>query len=555
MKDFDENDKFWSLDSMLPQKKSKAPTNSVKKPNDVSAVEIEIAEKPPLSGKYPPIKGAKHGEPLNFSEWLKARDKFRSDENSSMRRVILSYKPSSPLIKSVEVSVQKGVMPVTERFVADGKRLIMQECEFKGNVPCDSVYPQYATLSDSQLACYIGFRTAARNGSFFAVDKAYIYLYLYELINIKEPFTPTQRAEQMAALLCGMPSLDDKTFSDVCNWLADTCLVYGIEAPRCVFGDIHPRILRLARLREFFVKPESLEADLFELTVYGGGYDYRTSKLYKENKQYYDKYIPLAVSHTLKEMSKKDNRLTVSEDDLCTVTRDSFFGAYRTVGARYVIKLECIRITRTEDEKRIVSDVVKYTENCLRARLGIKQRLTVGYLHLEQKAIIKDYVSSVARDVIPPKRTVAGAIQTPDVPEYEKLYEPKSEGFSIENAALIEQRSWGVTEKLVTAFEDVDGELSEVTGAIEEQTDTAEVKQDTSESSDEVLYAGVRLLLSGDNVGFNAHALKSGTLPDALADAINSALYEKIGDIAVEREEDGYRIAEWYIDDVREIVG
>ena len=376
MTDFDENDEFWSLDSMLPKSDRKKQSIDVKR--DVSAVEIEIAEKPPLQSKYPPIKGGKRGEPLNFSEWLKQRDKYKRDENDGMKRVILSYTPRSPLIKSVEIRVDKGVMPITERFIADGMANIMREAEFKGNVPCSSVYPQYATLTPDQLECYIGFRAEARCGRFHDVDRAYLYLYLYELINIKEPFTPEQRAAQMAGILCGIPTLDDKTFADICNWLADTCLIYGIDVPSCVFGEVHPRILKLARVRELFVKPESLEADIFEMTMYCGGYDYRTSRLYKEYRRYYDKYIPLAVRQALKELSKKDARLIPSENDLCTVVRDSYFGAYRTVSARYSIKLECVRLARSEDEKRIVSDVVKYTENCLRARLGIKQRLTVG---------------------------------------------------------------------------------------------------------------------------------------------------------------------------------
>jgi len=39
-------------------------------------------------------------------------------------------------------------------------------------------------------------------------------------------------------------------------------------------------------------------------------------------------------------------------------------------------------------------------------------------------------------------------------------------------------------------------------------------------------------------------------LTDALVDKINELMLEKIGDIAIERTENGYAVAEWYVEDV-----
>ena len=146
------------------------------------------------------------------------------------------------------------------------------------------------------------------------------------------------------------------------------------------------------------------------------------------------------------------------------------------------------------------------------------------------------------------------------MPEYEKLYEPKSEGFSFENAARIEERAWMVTEKLVAAFDEEQDEIEEqenvsaVTGAMEEQHEAHSEEGNGSDDSRSELIDGLKLLLSGDRVGFDRYALGIGTLPDALADEMNAMLLEKIGDIAVERDGDGYRIAEWYTEEVEEIV-
>ena len=40
-----------------------------------------------------------------------------------------------------------------------------------------------------------------------------------------------------------------------------------------------------------------------------------------------------------------------------------------------------------------------------------------------------------------------------EVPEYEKLYEPTSNGLDLASASEIERSSWDITERLVSAFE------------------------------------------------------------------------------------------------------
>ena len=558
MKDIDEKDSFWSLDSMLPPKPKgeavKPKGEAVKPSSDVSATEISIVDEQQPKTKYPPISSSKRGEQLTFTEWLKARNKYADEQKARKKRVVRNYEPSSPLIMSVEVSTEDGIRPMTERFLADGMQLLSKEGAFSYNAPYSSVYPQYATMTEEQRRCYLGFRTEVRNGRFPRVDRAYIYLYLYELINIEGGFTPAERAERMASLLYGYRGCDDKLFADMCNWLADLCLIHGLSAPRCVFGEPHPRILRLARLREFFVKPDGGEKNSFELMLYTGGYDHRTSKYYAECARYYDAYIVPAVCYALAEISRTDSRFKTGEP--CTVTRDSFFGAYRTVGARYTLIIKLKRGAGTEDEKRIISDLVKYAENCLRARLGIKQRLTVSSITLEQKALIKRYFAENAKDIPTYKPTVKAVVEKPALPDYELLYEPKKETLTMSGAEMIEMRSWSVTEKLVTAFDESDEAIpdtpdepvSAFTGAIEAPSEPE------AESDIRTEITALELIVTGDMKGFRELAVKVGILPDALVDSVNELLLEEINDVGVVTDGDSYRIAEWYTDEVNDII-
>ncbi|MBR2474375.1 MAG: TerB N-terminal domain-containing protein [Clostridia bacterium] len=552
MKSFDDKDGFWSLESMLPP--SAFEKRYTKAQNDVTAVEIEIegvsSEKTePIPKRsepeYPPIT-AKAGEKIDYSEWLKRRQEYKNLRQSSGRRIVREYDRKSPLIKRVTVSESSGVRQMTERFLTDGKRLFNAEGEFTGNVGYQAVYPQYATMTSEQLSCYIGFRSEIRKGRYPTVDRAYVYLYLYELINLTDMLTPSERAQGVAGLICGYSECDDKLFSDMCSWLADICLIYGLDVPECIYGEAHPRVLKLARIKELFLKRarDGQQSDTYRLMLSAGRYDYRTSKFYPEFKEFYDKYIDDAVCYALSVIGKTDSRFRYDENNVCMITRESFFGAYRTSSVRYTVTVELVCVTHSDEEKRIVSELTKYAENCLRSMLSVKQRLTVGYINLEKKAIIKKYLSERVTALPDIKRSVARKAEAENIPEYEKLYEPRNEELSFEGAAKIEERSWDVTEKLVSAF---DAEPEQY----EEQIDEA-VTEPTGEL--DVIISAIRLLTKGESDGFKNLAFKLGTLPDALADSVNEYLLDKIGDVAIECDGNEYNVASWYTDDINELL-
>ena len=127
------------------------------------------------------------------------------------------------------------------------------------------------------------------------------------------------------------------------------------------------------------------------------------------------------------------------EKDVCTLTHESYFGALCTNAVRRTVEVECYCLTRSETVKRTVTDIVKYSENCLRSRLGIKQRMTVNTLSLEIKNFLKNYYTenmpSLNVGSKPRKKRELRDIN--EVPEYEKLYEPLSSGLDLDSASEI----------------------------------------------------------------------------------------------------------------------
>ena len=149
MEKFDENDSFWSLDSMLPPKKKSSYTQTQNKTlTDVSLSEIEISGDPMPKGepipaplpmgeaipkpKYPPIT-SENKRALSFDAWLSQRREYEKIRYTSGKELLASYKPENPLIKEVRISAEKNRRPVNERFLTEGMMHVRQSADFKGN--------------------------------------------------------------------------------------------------------------------------------------------------------------------------------------------------------------------------------------------------------------------------------------------------------------------------------------------------------------------------------------------------------------------------------------
>ncbi len=591
---FSDTDPFWDLDKLLPKRgkeiygSTRFNTETVDFSADITSIKsdaenIRLAAKeiikkaenltekipPRESSQFPPITNT--NKTTNFEKWLEERKRMERNRGLLGKRVLTKYQPNNPLIKNVTISVDEHPARTAERFLSDAESLYPLEAVFTENVPFDSYYPQYSQLNKAQKACYIGFRTMVRCGEYPKVDRAYIYLYIYELINLTGRMTTEERVKALVSLINGYSDCDARLFSDMCNWLCDTCLIYNIELPEGVFGDNISRVIDIASVKEFFIRTDrSMDAGI-AFMITSGRYDYRKSKFYPEYRKFFDKHINNAVAHALKTMAEKDSRFSGNDTDICTLTHESYFGALCTAAARRTISLECLCITRSESVRRTVTELVKYAENCLRGHLGIKPRLTVSELNLERKELIKSYFRSVAAEIPMQSRATRpfGKEEPREIPDYEKYYEPKSVGISFKEAAKIEKDSWSLTEKLVTDAEldapEVLSALPEVhsspfTEAEKELLSSKEPERSKAPSivneneKDKTYSEALRILLNNGDASFCTFAKSSGYLPDALADEINDRFYDIVGDIVIISGET-HEIIDDYLDEINEFIG
>ena len=551
----EENDKFWSGEELLPPVKKSGIF--VPESNDTGTVMIDIGEEENSgSGKtqlrYPPVNiFSEKGEKPDFDKWLRERDRYFEEKRKG--GTVKEYIPENPLIKKVSIAIPSLFSPSSERFVRDGEKLFERSGVFKGNVNYRSVYPQYAQLNEEQLECYIGFRSEVRSGKYPEVDEAYKYLYLYELINLTGKMSPAERADGIAGMICGYSECSETMMKNMCSWLGDICLLYRTAVPGKIFGDpeVYRRVRECAGIPEIFLEPDiSQESAVAKVIAGTGGYDYRKSKYYQEYREKYDKYIDKTVVSVISNLLDSDPKMKEQLRQTCKLSRESFYGAYRTSAVKRIITGEYVFVSRSAYIKRTVSDITRYTENCLRSRMGIRQSLTVSGIGSEIKSEIKRMIEelTVGEQFTQTGKVKNIKIQT--VPDYEKMYMPVSEKFTPEKGGEIEASSWQITERLVTAFED-DAEPDNT-----EKTGNGHLSEQTDEKTDvfgNVWLRALRAVQNGARSEYGALCKSADMMEDAMADRINEKLSEIIGDVAVVKNGDFYEISEWYTEEIKRL--
>ncbi|MBQ5793427.1 MAG: hypothetical protein IIW17_05375, partial [Clostridia bacterium] len=118
------------------------------------------------------------------------------------------------------------------------------------------------------------------------------------------------------------------------------------------------------------------------------------------------------------------------------------------------IEVQYCSVSRSHELRMAVTDMVKYTENRIRAHMGVKSRLGVGTLSDAVKREMDVYLDTVVPRMKNPERE--------QIEQYEKLYDLPNTPLDLSHSEEIEQASWETTRRLVEAFEDTPDDLPSV---------------------------------------------------------------------------------------------
>lgn len=553
------------------------------------------------------------------------------------------YRPEHSLLREVRVYPWRTAYMYYEQFRVHALKLHPREGSECEEADFFSYMPQYTQLTREQLHYYLWWRTNFRKGNCLHAAFSYLLLYLYEQINLSGKILPEEGQQNILRLWLSYRGEHPRLDVPVREWLCDYSLLHRLPPPalpRALYGEL----LAGCRLKEFYVSGwQGAEEEVLAILLFCNNYDYKKSKFYRaDTAELYDRVLSGAVAVALAFLREKENGIGRGAG-VSTITRDAFAGAVCSYRLKRRIEVDYASFSHTHELRYIMTDVLKYAENAIRARISVKSRLTVYQISTELRRVLDAYLDRAI-----PQKALARCEKKAE-PDYEKRYEIPVRPVSPERAAKIEAESWETTRKLVEAFgreEESAPEAPAMGGQTaspvapkpEHQTapspgsvsagqketpraveppqnflDSAEKAQnfpDSFSDNENMFFSGeksgafvknasllsdktpenpaenvkevpadaaetfgevkevlpesplrealgdfaefIKLAAAGDRAGQRRFAAAHGLMPDAVADRINTAAGDILGDIILEDAGGCYTVIEDYIEDLRE---
>ncbi len=542
-----ELDDFWNIDLLLPQKKNTAPRKAPTPHIEAAEIEWETTE----SGSHEDVV---HDAPLPSNIKRVERQKPTAPETPVVKGDV--YHPHHPLISEVRILPWQSNFRFYERFCATAKQLYHMHGEPCTAVPFFSYMPQYDQMNRAQLSWYFYWRDCVRVGKYPDTDYSYIFLCLFEIINLPDEIEPALGQKMLFDIWKNYRKVYPLLNRYLADWICDYSLIHHLPPPSDISTEMFSLIAEQSSFKEFYACPTGHDAakDAYVYLAFCTSYDYHKSKLYlmgEQQAQAMDMHIPTAISYVVSALSQEGSTFAGSHMQKATLSRDSFIGALTSGRMKRRIEVDYCSFHRSHELRFLITDMIKYTENKLRAIMGMKSRLSIYALPDKIKSLLDEYLGQ-ALDL----GQATAKRQQPERPAYEALYDlPKTE-LSADHAAQIEQESWSMTKQLVEAFE-------------QEQEPQAPVAPVTEVFKPEIVsfpendlcaalqeYAPfLRSIANHDPQSQRAFAQARDCLPDALIEEINAIAADVMGDILIDTDDNGrYTLIEDYLQDVEPLL-
>ncbi|MBR7097924.1 MAG: TerB N-terminal domain-containing protein [Clostridia bacterium] len=536
-----ELDRFWDIDALLPRR-SVFPRSER---TDTAEIELSPIEKLDQTvtreqsiPKRPSEQTVVHSPmSVGATPVHHVIDPRLSSERANAPKPDDEYEPSSALLHTVKIYRWKSSYPYYEDFVKTAEKL-----QGVHGVPCEAVkffsyVPQYSQMTRGQFGWYLWFRECVRRGEYPETDYSYILLYAYEIINLFDRIDPAEGQRLMTALWLHYRDTYRQLDSYFPEWICDYSLIHHLPPPKL---DARARAVLMQRcsLKEFYVGDDSENGYLQALFLFCSNYDYQKSKFCtEENKPLFDRTMTEVLRQVTDHLSESGKLFSASGMEDSRITRDAYSGALCSYRMKRKIEVTYCSFSRSHELRFLITDILKHTENRLRAYLGVRSKLTVYALPTNVRQIIDECIA----ELLPRKTSAEKIRRQEDTAEYAHLYDAPKTALSLSNAAEIERLSWDTTQKLVDAFEETDM-----------QTDTVEIPAEIEKEADGtdgawLPYRDFLHAVAEENAEKQRIAAKElGKMPDAVAEEINVLSFDCMGDVLIEDDGICYRVIEDY---------
>ncbi|MBQ4289908.1 MAG: TerB N-terminal domain-containing protein [Clostridia bacterium] len=601
--------RFWDLDTVLP----KQPPVSQPSGRDTETVEIEFSVPradtvytpvpiPERSGYRSDLDAAERVVKDSFSDTRDSADRRTAGAKSASRQgvagnwrtpgdvrpqmaePVLTYQPEDSLLRSVSVYRWPSRFHYYDRFLSDAKRLFPQ----KGS-PCPfanffAYMPQYSEMSREQQNWYLYWRENLRNQTYLTTDYSYIFLFVFEVINLTGE-GGLIRPEEGLELLCNVWTAYRNPFPRLDRymgeWLCDYCLIYQLKPPLSALSRFLSKLIDKLTFKEFYLSYNRNAVCPFtrDLCDILSNYNWRTSKyLTSETRHLFDRYFYDAVLSTIRAAWTADSSFE-EEFGLTEVvqTRNAFSGALCTHNCKRRIDIRYLSLSRSYQLRFVMTALYKMAENGIRAYLGIKSRLYASgvpeALKVRMQTYFAENLPSLAsrnqakREELSRLRREARERNEEEIrsrsQETEKgpndwYYEPVSEALSPSEAVQLEESSWINAQLLVPEEPKADSV------PLSKEDDTVSESQAVPDGDDpyrnfvshlpDSCYQALKLIICGERDSYLDLCKTSLLLPDAMAEKINDIAVTYTDDTAIVPDGDFWHLSDYYANDIMNAV-
>lgn len=297
-------------------------------------------------------------------------------------------------------------------FVAQASQLVARTETQAEPVPFSQYWPTYAHMSPEQQRWYFYWRTAVRAGQFLPTDLSYLFVYVYECINLVGFDTPQAAFDRLVAFWQHYRVLQPKLDAYLIDWLADFLVIHRLPMrPLAWYGQT------VTGQQVNSGDPDLLiEGWLYtggDCTLLPGPLLYRLADYAPEHSKFYQAYHRqhkldaayqkgvYAVDAYVRQSAGIPLFISYMPPTVRTIQRPPFAGALHAYG-QTSLTIGQVRPWQAQEPLTIrLKSILKQTENVLREQLQFKSKLRGIDLP-------PDWVTAIQQAMVTPvaKRTV-----------------------------------------------------------------------------------------------------------------------------------------------------
>jgi len=313
------------------------------------------------------------------------------------------------------------------------------------NVHYFSFRPQFREMNREQLRFYFYFRGQALAGKLPQADLTYMLLLVYEIINAPELYPPQSAIATLLSLWKGYRAQYPRADRFMSDWVADYCLIHRLTLDFGAIEEILPDVWGATSFRCFYLDPAALTKHRYipYLIDKYSEYNYKKSNFYvEEHRELFDTHIPAMLEYMFEKLGPSVFDISGESEEL-TVTREAYLSAVAVRSIKKRIIYKTVQFAQNARLKDLVTNAVRYSENCVRAHIKIKTRLQRVMLPEPAVAALDGY----AAVRIPPPVAVKKPAHDGEIEE--ESAPARFADVDITAANVIERQSWKTTGKLV----------------------------------------------------------------------------------------------------------